>query len=332
MAKLKIKRHRNGTFYSHGTIDGVRVRHSLGTGDKDVAAQLCIQLEDRLWRARIHGADAVVTFAEAADSYIRNGGEAKFLQPLKRHFGPRLLRVIKPGEVSAAASIIYPTAKPATWNRQVITPTRAVINYGHQMGWCSPIRVRRFAETKPKRVAVDRRWLTAFRSACNDNNKPHLAALALFMFQTGTRIGEALGISWDDVNLENREIFLKTTKLQEPRTVHITHEMLIAIANLPRHTTVFRYPRRQSIYKTWRKMCAIAGVDYVPPHQAGRHSFATEVLALGVDTATAMQAGGWKSSRLFIETYAHPDSPGKRVAEAMERQNPDKRRNENVYK
>ena len=317
MSRLKIT-WRRGTAYATGTIAGQRVRRSLGTGSQAQAEQLIASLEARLWKGHIHGPEAVVTFAEAATDYMKAGGQPDFLTPLIRHFGTWTLSAIKPGHITAAAPVLYPGRKPATWNRQVITPARAVINHGHQMGWCAPIRVRRFAEQKPHRVAVDRAWIDRFITAADKRGQPHLGALALFMFQTAARISEALSVTWDDVDLKQRTVAIACTKTGEARLVHITSEMMIVLANLPRQRPPFRYPARTAVYGVWRRTCKAAEIDYVPPHQAGRHSAATQAVALGIDTPTAMQALGWKSSRLFIETYAHPDNPGRRLADAMD--------------
>ena len=89
--------------------------------------------------------------------------------------------------------------------------------------------------------------------------------------------------------------------------VSLVPEMVADLANLkPRGGKVFGYTSRHSVYGPWKTTCERAGIPYVPPHQAGRHSFATEaVTRQGVDAKTAMDMGGWKSSRLFNETYVH---------------------------
>lgn len=317
MSSLKVT-WRGGKAYAHGTIAGKRVRTSLGTRQADTAAQLCAALESKLWRSHIYGPEAVVTFAEAAVSYLKNGGEATFIDPVIKHFGARALREITPGNITAAAPVLYPGRSPATWNRQVITPARAIIMHGHQMGWCAPIKVKQFKTAKPKRVAIDRSWIDAFMREAGARELPHLAALYLFMFQTGTRISEALRVTWADVDLHHRTIYLARTKTGEPRTTYLTIEMMVLLANMPHHQTVFRYLSRHGVYEVGKRVCKRAGIAYVPPHQSGRHSAATAALAAGIDIATIMDAFGWKSARLVLETYAHPEGAGQRLAQAME--------------
>ncbi|MEM1198916.1 MAG: tyrosine-type recombinase/integrase, partial [Pseudomonadota bacterium] len=214
-----------------------------------------------------------------------------------------------------AALDLHPGCRPDTMNRNVITPTRAVILFAHDQGWCPPIRVKGFTEDRlrklghsfaPKRetVAIDWDWIDQFRA--NASNR-YLAALALFMFTTGTRVGASTEMLPEDLNLQAGIAIVPPDKGQPPRQVSLVPEMVAELANLkPRRGKVFGYASRQSVYGPWKTTCTRAGIAYVPPHQAGRHSFATEaVTRQGVDAKTAMDMGGWKSSRLFTETYVH---------------------------
>ncbi|MDZ5697814.1 hypothetical protein [Chelativorans sp. M5D2P16] len=55
-----------------------------------------------------------------------------------------------------AARILYPGASPATWNRQVVTPVRAIINFAAEEGLCDHFRMKRFPEgQKRQRPAGD---------------------------------------------------------------------------------------------------------------------------------------------------------------------------------
>ena len=147
----------------------------------------------RLWKRHSYGEEAVRSFDEAALSYQLAGGERRFLPPIIRQFRGRALGSVKPGEIRALAQSLYPGASPATWNRQVIVPARAVINHGAGLGWCHTITVDTFPTKRPKRIAVDRAWIDAFLAEADRRHSPHVGAAMLFMFQTGTRIGETCG-------------------------------------------------------------------------------------------------------------------------------------------
>jgi len=49
----------------------------------------------------------------------------------------------------------------------------------------------------------------------------------------------------------------------------------------------------------------------------GRHAFATNAISAGVDIKTAMEAGDWKSSVIFLETYVHTKNAGRVVADRL---------------
>lgn len=288
------------------TVDGRRVRRSTKTSDRRLAEDIAAKDEWRHRHAAVHGAEAVLTFGEALALYIAHAKDNRFLTPLLDRWGAVRVRDITPAEIRRAAVEIYPSRSPATWNRQVITPARAVINYAAECGYCPYIRVKRFPEPVSKRKAGDRVWLRKFREAAN---RPNLAALARFMFETGARIGEAVALTWDEMDLQAACATFGKTKNGEPHTVHLSPSMVAELANLERNgKKVFGYSSRHTVAKQWNKTIERAGIERRTPHEAGRHGFATELIVRhGVDIPTTAKMGNWKSHRLLSETYAHPE-------------------------
>lgn len=316
---LSITPHpRTGILQISGTVAGHRIRRSAQTRDGEVARQIAHAIEGRLWKRRLHGDEAVVTFEEAALAYMRDGGERRFLDPLIVHFKGCLVARIKPAEIRAAARRLYPGAGPATLNRQGIAPARAVINFAHQQGWCPPVRVAQFRTRPPQRTAVDADWIMAFRAAALAKRLPYLAAAARFMFENGARIGEVCEVRPRDCDLQARRILLLETKDGDDHTVTISTGLAAELASLPpRLGRVFGYRSRRHVYKVWRNTCRRAGIPYVPPHQAGRHSFATALDAEGWTASQIAEAGRWKSVRLVAETYTHPVDSSRRAADLI---------------
>ena len=318
MSGLQLKK-RGGTWYATGTIGGQRIRKSLGTGNKAQAEELRAQYEARLWKRHTYGEEAVRTFEEAAVSYLEQGGEGRFLPPILKHFKGRAVASIKPGDVRQMAIELFDN--PATRNRQAITPARSVINHAHDRGWCGPISVKLFPVPKSrKHKPVDREWLDTFLAQCDLDGLPHLAAAVLFMHQTGARASEAANLMGEHVDLSSAAIVLAKTKTEEWHPRYLTAELVARLAALEIEdgSRVFRYAHPTSINHRMKKVCKRAGIEYRSPHSAGRHSFATNAMRLGVGIKDAMDAGGWKSASLFMETYVHSDDPGRRVASAFE--------------
>lgn len=263
------------------------------------------------------------TFADAAASYLASGGEARYLQPVLKHLGPCPLVDIHPFDLRQMAEAIYPDHAGSTRNRQALTPARAVMLHAYDRGWCHPIRVRRFKEDKPiRKRPASAVWLHAFCRQCTRDRLPHLAALVLFMATTGARISEALALRWSEVDLTARTALLLKTKTGTNSLRYLTDDvaerMRALNAGQERHAHVFRYTSRFSVGERIRAVCRRADLPYKSPHLCGRHTFATTAIELGVDIGTAMAAGEWRSSRIFLETYVHPRiNAGRLVADRM---------------
>ncbi len=251
------------------------------------------------------------TFREAAESYVENGGEGRFLERIVDHFEGRLLPTIFPFDLRQMAHALYPDASNATRNRQAITPARSVIIHGYERGWCNPIRVRKLKEERPApKKPASPTWLHAFTRQCDKDNLTHLAALVLFMAQTGARVSEAIALRFAQVDYAHRCVLLLKTKTGTNSPRSLTDDLSLRMQNLQsgRKLTdrVFRYSSRYAVNERIKAVCSRAGISYKSSHACGRHSFATNAIDLGVDIRTAMEAGGWRSSSVFLETYVHP--------------------------
>lgn len=312
-------RWRGGIAYIHGTIDGKRVRKSLGTRDPKIAEARKAQEEARLWRAATYGIEHETTFADACVKYLEAQADKKtksYLHPIILKIGKQKLAKITSGQLRILAKQLYPDAKPQTWNRQVITVVGAVINFAHDLGMCPPIRIKRFApfDEKVKR-AVDRAWIDRFRAHAT----PHMAAAALFMFTTAARTSEALALWPCDLDLERRHGTSRTaTKNGERREFWLTAEMADELKRLPpRPLThgshagelrVFGWHCKSGFARAWRIVCASAGLDYVTPYEAGRHSFATECITRQErNVVMVAKVGNWANPYHLLRNYAHPE-------------------------
>jgi len=311
---------RHGIAYAAGTVAGNRVRESLGTRDKALAEELRAQLEARLWKRRAYGEEAVRTFDEAVEAYVKAGGENLFLHPLLEHFKGRVLGTIKPGEIHNAARTIYPDRKPATWNRQAIVPARAVINHAAGLGWCAPLKVKQFAVDGVRRQAADRAWLDAFLTRADIDKLPHLGAAVLFMWQTGARISETVRVLPEHVDLHERIVWLEKTKIGKWEPAHVTHELVVRLANLPKADGVplFGYASRFGLDRRMRAVCRRGELAWRSPHEAGRHSYATNALKGGATPRQVMEGGRWKSARMVLEVYAHAENGGRDIADMFD--------------
>lgn len=322
MSGIKIK-DRDGIWYITGTFNGKRIRQSLETRDRQTAEELRAQYEAKLWKRHTYGEEAVRTFEEAAISYMEQGGETRFLVRIIKHFKGRAIGSIKPGEIRQMAIALYPKGAPRTRNRQAVAPARAVINHAHDLGWCGHIKVKQFEAPKStKHKPVDRLWLEKFLEESDRRKLPHLSALVLFMNQTGTRVAESIRVLGNHVDLDSRAVVLEKTKTDEWVTKHLTTELVLRITglNVGPKERVFSYTDPKAVNRRMKAVCKDAGIEPRTTHSAGRHSFGTNAMDGGAKVKDAMDAGGWKSARLFMETYVHSTEAGKTVAAIFDRE------------
>ncbi|TIR46147.1 MAG: site-specific integrase, partial [Mesorhizobium sp.] len=97
-----------------------RVHESTGETDEAKANKVRLNRELRAQQEIDLDPKDFFTFAQAVEAYLQAGKSESYIQKLLEHFAGSGVR--------AAAKVLYPGAAYTTWNRQVIIPTRAVIN------------------------------------------------------------------------------------------------------------------------------------------------------------------------------------------------------------
>ena len=311
-----VRRRRSPNYYLRGTVRGQSIFEATGTNDPLAADVIRIKRENELLQRSVFGPAATVTFAEAAVSYLGDGGgEARFLGKydeetkewtlLIGHFGNTPIAKIGQAEVDAASAQLYPDAKAATRKRQVYIPMSAVLRHAARKGWCATPMLQH-----PRVKQPVTRWSTPERL---DKLLPHctpkLRRLVVFLTYTGARVSEALRVDWEaDVALDRRSVILRRTKNGKPRTVHLPDPLLgelVAVPEGARTGKLFEWKARGAVYGPLRRACKRAGVEYLPPHQQGRHTYATWLRTYaGLDLVGLKEAGGWESLS-SVERYAH---------------------------
>jgi len=303
---LKVKKRKHSPFYQIvGTLDGRRIRRSAGTKDKTTAQQFAAQVEADYWKSRIHGPASVLTFADAVRHYRTEGKSTRFLKPLEDYWGTTPVMDIRAGEIRASARELYPRASAATWNRQAIVPTQAVINHAADLELCPSIRVKRFPVSKRRQSYVTWDWIERFMDHATT---PEIGALACFMYCTGARSSDALGLTWGRVDLSNALALVDSRKTDTDDWAHLPKPLVVALANLGGERgdddRVFPYKDRFAVRAPWGATVKAAGLQRMTP-KACRHGFATAMLREGKDVVTVAKRGRWASPAQVLETYGH---------------------------
>jgi integrase len=177
-----------------------------------------------------------------------------------------------------------------------------------------------------------------------------LGALYATLLELGLRLGEALGLRWEDVDLEHGNITVvrrldrtgtaaETKTHTSRRTLHLSDGLVSTLqAHAARqgeemlqtgelwHETGFVFtsevgtPLDQSnLRRRFARLCDQAGVGKLAPHEL-RHSAATLLLAQGVPLHVVSEVLGHSSIRETKDVYGHlVAEDSRRAAEAMNR-------------
>jgi integrase len=304
---MPLKLYKRGTIWHYrGTVAGRLIRGSTKTSVKSIAERIRADQESRHWKGHLDGPSSVLTFAQAAMLYRSAGKSDRFLRKIEDHWKDTPVKAMPPGAIRQSAIVLYPTAGPATRNRQAIVPTQAVINHAAEQELCPRIRVKRFPVVKRAKQPVTWEWVRAFMAAANETGNAGLAALACFMYLTGARISQSLAVRWADVDFKQGTVRIGSAKGGDERFAHMPPELIAALANMPgeRAGRIFVFKSRGNARTQWAGACRRAGIQFLSYHRC-RHGFATGLLHRGVNPITAAKRGGWKDVRQMLENYGH---------------------------
>ena len=292
---LRLYRHKTKktkNWYMRGTVFGVSVDASTGTHIKAIAAKVAATKEEEIIERR--GAAPGWTFLDAAESHVEFGGDGRFLGKLAEHFDKMPIEEIGQEETDAAARHLYPGRTAATIRRQVYVPVKAVLNHAAKRKRCEPPMI-----DSPKVRQKETRWAEPdYVMALLPHCKPKLRRLVIFLVYTGRRITEVVNLDWEDIHLQRCSAMLYRTKNDEAFSVNLPPPVIAMLSETPEHArkgSVFGYKSKSSVYGPLQNACKAAGLEYLTPHQLGRHTFATWLLNNGNDIKTVQMAGGWKS-------------------------------------
>ena len=211
-----------------------------------------------------------------------------------------------------------------------------------------PTNVARLSRP-PKMVRPEGRTLTREQAQqLLETLKEHRhESLYLLMLSTGMRRGEALGLRWEDLNLENGVVRIKrnlkreggrivtadTKTLKSRRAVNVPTPVLEALqknrnlqevekANLGEawvesgfiFTTSIGTPiDPRNLYREFSQICERAGLGHWHPHEL-RHSAASLMLASGVKLQVVSEVLGHSSIRMTADVYGHILDPDRQHA------------------
>lgn len=213
------------SYFVRGKYCGVRLNHSVGTGEEDAAKRIF-----RTWqrqaeqgaftpptRSKQPAEGGPLTFTRAAIAYMRAGGDGSYLTPIMKAWPDKLASAVDQVAIDTLAVELYPLGVAGTRNRQVYTPISSVLKHvGIEK------KLKRPKGWKGKQSTS---WLEPDQAfavfAASDEIEPEFGLLCRHLCYTGMRLGEALSRKLSDLRLERAFIYLDDSKNGEARGCHL---------------------------------------------------------------------------------------------------------------
>jgi integrase len=162
-----------------------------------------------------------------------------------------------------------------------------------------------------------------------DRQYPSYGAFLRFMLFSGVRTGEAVGLTWENVDLNKRVIYVKETitrargkykkikkcpKTRDSiRTLKMSeriYDLLVSILPDKPFGLIFASPKGQIIdhgnfrSKCWKPTLLALEIPYRKPY-ATRHTLLSEALESGLSVPQVAQIAGHSDGRMIILHYGH---------------------------
>jgi len=294
-------------WYGRGTYLGEYVDRSTKARKRAIAAKII-----KAWQREIEDGEFArpgdPTFAGAALTYMKKGGERRFLKPIIEHFGNVQLAKIGQTELDLAATTLYPNASPATLNRNFYTPAIAVL---HASG---------VSRAFDRPAGASGRKLSGFlwpeqvealiKEAAQFDME--FAIFLLILFYCGLRLSEGLNCEIDKLRIEENYLYISDSKNDEPRGVFLPEPVIDALRQHPRGLNrpgqrIFKFHKGGHIYSLLRAAAAKAGID-LPEREAFHifcHTYGTLMRRYAkLDLRGLVATGRWKDIKSTFR-YAH---------------------------
>jgi integrase len=189
-----------------------------------------------------------------------------------------------------------PKAKPKTIHNDVVT-IKQLVNFAVRRRMIRENPLADLELPQPKRTPQPF-WRRDQVEQILKATSAKYRSLFHFLADTGTRIGEARWLTWNDVNLDDKVIHIRAKEGWQPKTgdervIHLSAELCQVLAQLPRYSQwVFTAPRTDRFPVAGRQVSDRRALVHLktilkklglPGHlHTFRHSFVSHALTSGV--------------------------------------------------
>ena len=219
------------------------------------------------------------------------------------------------------------TTRPGTINRELAAISH-VFSKAVEWGWIDqrPAVIKRYREEQSRITYLTVEQIKRLIEHAKQDQNPQVYPFIIIGLGTSMRRMEILAIRRDDVNLEQRTIYIPNSKggaRQQPITQQLAEFLEGYMAGLQKGSEwLFPSPAARKghtmdIRKPFRRVVSAAGMnpDEVVRHTL-RHTAITHLVQAGVDLPTVKRISGHKTL-IMVERYAHQN--GEHIKTAMDK-------------
>ena len=258
---------------------------------------------------------------------------------LKKLIGRPQLSALTPAMIQAA----YAKLSTQGLSQRSVLQIHATLHraLGQAIKWGLLVRNPSGAVDRPRppRVEMSTLTLDELMRLFDAAQGTRMYAVFVLLGTTGMRLGEALGLKWEDIDLAGRRLVIKRALQRQPgvglkfvepktsrsrRTVHLTSIAVEALTAHQEHTGLLRQMAgdrwRESglvftstvgdgmeagvVNDNLRRLLAKAGLRHIRVHDL-RHTVATILLQGGVHPKLVQDLLGHSTVTLTLDTYSH---------------------------
>lgn len=317
-------------------VNGRMKAYTIGETDRRTAEKIFHRFCNKLAEGEIDGIDPFATaqpsdhsfrlshlvahtrtFAESNKSPKTLEREQHALQQIIHILGDIPISEITPARIEEYKAARLKEAAPPTVNIEVRVLNTA-LNQAVDLGWLKDFPSARFKQIRlPESEPPE--WLDEEQIArllATDDEE--FRGFMLFLLHTGCRRNEALGVTWNDVDLQKRQIVIRgqVGKMGKRRTIPINDVLhaVLSVRPSPRQGRLFPHYGPNQVSMKFRRWARVAGMPQGISLHSLRATFACHLIKNGVDIYTVSRLLGHSSVKVTEKHYLALDPEHVRAA------------------
>jgi len=303
---------------SYTDAAGQRRRETTGTENKQLAQELFDRTKHEVWEQKRLGIKPEHKFSEAVELFLADKRKEKLKSiedyEQRSQFWLQEFKGLNVSQITQ--ELVVNTIKkledrlgPATRNRYLATLRATLRLVCIKYKWIKRDNLPDFFLYEEPKGRT--RWLEPDEIArLLDALPPHWKDIAAFSFATGLRQSNVLGLTWQQVSLTRRTLFVDAEKMKGGKDLGIPlNEAAIEVLRRKigeHHTYVFTHKGKrinQCSSDMWKRALRRAGITDFRPHDM-RHTWASMLAQRGVPDSVLQKLGAWETPRM-VDRYRH---------------------------